>query len=73
LVPRFADRWREIVMDLERLHERPGISVGEINEARVSVHELLGETVVIERNDGVYVQVGLRSLAVYKGGAQERT
>lgn len=44
-----------------------------MNMARASVRELIGDAFVTERNDGVYVQVGLRPLAGYKGGAQERT
>jgi hypothetical protein len=62
------------VSDLENLGDRPGAEPSEIGLARESLRELIGDAVVTERDNGVFVSEGLLTVALYpeyKCGAED--
>ena len=73
IIPQFAERWRKVVSDLERLHLQPGIAPEQLEKARNALQDFLGEIVINETPEGVFAEIGLKPVAVYNSGAQERT
>ena len=70
LVLGIADRWRDVVEGLEQLPKRA--TAEEMEEARETLHALVGE-VVVEEDGGVFAYPKLNAEAVYNLGAEERT
>ena len=58
LIPGIADRWRDLVADLENLTAR-GASVDEIQEARERLRGILGDINLVPENGVLMAEVGL--------------
>ena len=65
-----ADKWAEVVTDLENLRERA--TPGEIETARGLLREIIGEVSIKQKPDGIFAYTML-SATGYKAGAQKRT
>ncbi len=70
LVVGAADKWAEIVADLENLRTRA--TPGEVETARGLLREIIGEVTITEKPDGIFAYAKLGATG-YKAGAQKRT
>ena len=71
LISGAADKWQEIVSDLENL--RNYAEPDEVETARGLLREIIGEVEIREETDGVFAYTKLNAISVYKAGAQKRT
>ena len=65
-----ADKWAEVVGDLENLRNRA--TAGEIETARGLLREIIGEVSITEKPDGIFAYTRLNATG-YKAGAEKRT
>ena len=71
LITDAADKWRDIVVDLESLNQVA--QPDEMETARRLLREIIGEITVVEDDTGVIAYPKISSDAVYKSGAEKRT